>query len=516
MWWLTRVISAAGCEGLQVAEAGLDHDEQQDKAGEILREDREIRLLLNTDQLAEAATRFDKSLEVMPADVDTWSRAAILTGRAVIAWRLGRIPLALELAAEGWTDIDSEPPSGSRAAAAIGLLGYLLNGIGHVRAALPMLRQAVETARASGDSCELALALQRLGGTLNFEAVERQPADALPMFAESRKVLAEGLTLRATDRTHRTLLAAYGAALVGCGEFEEGEKAAHATLEAGLSDGDRWSIAVGNWVLSMVRRNQARLVEARTHASKAVRQAEMINDISLLQRFSADLADVCAQLNDFAGEATALRRNVNARTTAMATMQEGLGQALEQRRFAIQSQRLATAAQEAAVRDPLTGLTNRLGLERTAPELLTHAAATGATPWLIVIDVDWFKEINDDAGHAVGDSALREIAELLRGECRANDLVARWAGDEFIVLLVGEGQLGVAVAERIRAAVDKHDWRSRLGAARRPTVSIGVANGRGSLEHLFAAADTALYLAKRNGRNRVEWPDLNQAMSPPR
>ncbi|RSM82509.1 GGDEF domain-containing protein [Kibdelosporangium aridum] len=493
----------------------MDHDEQ-DKAGEILREDREIRLLLNTDQLAEAAARFDKSLEVMPADVDTWSRAAILTGRAVIAWRLGRIPLALELAAEGWTDIDSEPPSGSRAANAIGLLGYLLNGIGHIRAALPMLRHAVETARASGDSCELALALQRLGGTLNFEAMERPPAEALPMFTESRKVLAEGLTLDATERTHRTLLAAYGAALVGCGEFEEGEKAAQATLEAGLSDGDRWSIAVGNWVLSMVRRNQDRLVEARTHASQAVRQAELINDISLLQRFSADLADICARLNDFAGEATALRRNVNARSTAMATMQEGLGQALEQRRFAIQAQRLATAAQEAAVRDPLTGLTNRLGLERAAPEVLAHAAATGATPWLIVIDVDWFKEINDDAGHAVGDSALREIAELLRGECRTNDLVARWAGDEFIILLVGEGHLGVIVAERIRAAVDGHDWRSRLGAARRPTVSIGVANGRGSLEHLFAAADTALYLAKRNGRNRVEWPDLNQAMSPPR
>jgi two-component system, cell cycle response regulator len=493
----------------------LDHDEQ-DKAGEILREIREIRQLLNTAQLAQATARFDKSLEVMPTDVDTWSRAAILTGRAVIAWRLRRIPLALELAAEGWTDIDSEPPSGSRAAAAIGLLGYLLNGIGHMGAALPMLRQAVETARQSGDSFELAVALQRLGGTLNFEAMDRPSTEALPMFTESRRVLAEGLTLEAADRTRRTLLAAYGAALVGCGELSDGEKAGQATLDAGLSDGDRWSIGVGNWVLSRVRSQQDRLVEARTYASNAVLQAETINDISLLQRFSADLADICARLDDFAGEATALRRNVNARTAAMATMQEGLGQALEQRRFAIQAQRLATAAQEAAVRDPLTGLTNRLGLERTAPEVLAHAAATGATPWLIVIDIDWFKEINDDAGHAVGDSALREIAELLRGECRTNDIVARWAGDEFIVLLVGEGQLGLIVAERIRASVDKHDWRSRLGPARRPTVSIGVASGRGSLEHLFAAADTALYLAKRNGRNRVEWPDLDQAMSPPR
>src|SRR5687767_613370 len=148
----------------------------------------------------------------MPADVDTWSRAAILTGRAVIAWRLGRIPLALELAAEGWTDIDTEPPTGVRAAQALGLLGYLLNGIGHVRAALPMLRQAVHTARECGDHTELALALQRLGGTLNFEAMARPPEQARPLFAESRLMLAEGLTLQSTERTRRTLLAAYGAA----------------------------------------------------------------------------------------------------------------------------------------------------------------------------------------------------------------------------------------------------------------------------------------------------------------
>ncbi|MBP2321031.1 diguanylate cyclase (GGDEF)-like protein [Kibdelosporangium banguiense] len=504
-------------EGLatQVAEVGLDQDEQ-DRAGEILREDLEIRLLLNTARHAEAGAKFDKSLEIIPADLDHWSRAAILTGRAITAWRLGRIPLALELAAEGWTDIDAEQPVAPLAARAMGYLGYLLNGIGHAQAALTLLRQAVDVARDCDDVVELAVALQKLGGTLNFMAFDGPAAEAPPLFTEARTALAEGLALPdVSEQIQRGVLGAYGAALVGCGEFAEGEKVAKQVLEAGVSHGDRWSVAVGNWVLAMIRRDQGSLVEARTHASNAVRQAELTNDTSLLQRFSADLADICAELDDFAGEATALRRNVSARHTAMATMQEGLGQALEQRRLAIKAQRLASVAQAAAVRDSLTGLTNRLGLERTAPEVLAGAAAINCTPWLVLIDVDWFKEINDDAGHAVGDSALREIADLLRGETRANDLVARWAGDEFIILLVGDGHLGFAVAERIRAAVDAHDWRSRLGAARRPTVSIGVASGHGSLEHLFAAADTALYLAKRNGRNRVEWPDLDQAMSPP-
>ncbi|MEV4310779.1 GGDEF domain-containing protein [Actinocrispum sp. NPDC049592] len=494
----------------------MDHDEQWDSAGAVIREDREIRLLLNTDQATEAGARFDASLAAMPADIDRWSRAAVLMGRAVTAWRLRRIPLALELAAEGWTDIDAEHPSGSRAALAMGLLGYLLTGIGHRRAAMTMMRLAVHAARDAGDEAELAIALQRLAGTINFEALDGPAGEAGPMFAESRELLAEGLTLNSQEQTRRGLLGAYAASLVGCGDLEAGEKAAKETLEAGLSSGDRWSTAVGHWVLSSIRRQQGSLVEARTFASNAVRDAELINDVSLLTRFSADLAEICAELTDFAGEATALRRNVAARQAAMATMQEGLGQALEQRRLAIQAQRLATAAQEAAVRDPLTGLTNRLGLEHAAPEVLADAAARGCTAWLVLIDIDWFKEINDDAGHAAGDSALREIAELLRNECRPVDLAARWAGDEFIILLVGENDLGLAVAERVRAAVNRHDWRSRLGAARRPTVSIGVASGSGSLEHLFAAADTALYLAKRNGRNRVERPDLDQAMSPPR
>ena len=188
---------------------------------------------------------------------------------------------------------------------------------------------------------------------------------------------------------------------------------------------------------------------------------------------------------------------------------QGLGQALEQRRVAVQAQRLATAAQEAAVRDPLTGLVNRLGLQRQAPGLLAETAAQGRIPWLVLLDVDWFKDVNDFAGHAAGDATLQEVAHLLRRECRADDLICRWAGDEFVVLLVDDAEdsrhAGPVVAERIRAAVDRHDWRLVLGCTRRvPTVSIGVAGGPAKLDHLFAAADIALYRAKRAGRNRVE------------
>src|SRR5262249_6713821 len=149
------------------------------------------------------------------------------------------------------------------------------------------------------------------------------------------------------------------------------------------------------------------------------------------------------------------------------------GQALAQRRLAVRAQRLAMAAQEAAARDPLTGLANRLGLERTAPGLLERTTSRGLVPWLVLRDLDRFKRVNDDARHAAGDAALREIARLLRHECRADDLVARWAGDEFVVLLADasdDRHAGPAVAERIRLAVEHHNWTIMFAAARRPTV----------------------------------------------
>jgi two-component system, cell cycle response regulator len=467
-----------------------------------------VYLLLRAGRLTEANTLFDEVIARTPASDDRWARSFVLVHRATMAWRLRRIPLALELAAEGWTDLDSERPKGEAAAKTISGLGYLLEGIGHHRAALDMIRLSVHVAREAGDASTLANTLQRLGDILNFRAIDGDPVNADEIFGEARQHIEEGLSI--TDKDHLSywaLRGAYSRSLAGTGDLAGAERHAQAVLAAGRAGEDLWSVSVGNWVLSGIRRQQGELVEARMFASRSVSAAQRINDTSLLLRFSLDLAGICASMADPVGEAEALRYSVTASRMATETLQEGLGQALEQRRLAVQAQRLATAAQEAAARDPLTGLANRLGLERSAPRLLEGTAAKGRVPWLVLVDVDWFKDVNDDAGHAAGDAALREIARLLRRECRSADLVARWAGDEFVVLLgdgAQTGDIGPSVAERIRAAVDEHDWTIVLGATRRPTVSIGVAAGPAKLDQLFAAADIALYRAKRQGRNRVE------------
>ncbi|MDR7301394.1 GGDEF domain-containing protein [Haloactinomyces albus] len=495
-------------------------------AGQIPEQDRRVRLLLESARFNEAAELFDQVTATATNAVgEEWDRSTVLAHRALNAWRLGRIPAALELAAEGWTELDNEQPTGVAAAQTIGMLGSLLDTIGHRSSALDLMTRSVEVARDAGDPDTLAQCLQRKAHALLFRATARSDeVDPEEQFAAARELYEEALPLVRADLIRRSVLAGGARALAGAGETEKAECRAQRALRLSQEAADWLSGSLAMWVLGLIRREQGRPEDARTFLSRALDCAEKIQDMLLLARFAQDLSMVCEELDDLVGEAAALRRSLSASRTTVRFLQEGLGQALEQRRAAVQAQQIATAAQAAVLRDPLTNLTNRLGLERRAPGLLEQTAAQGRVPWLVLIDVDWFKEINDEAGHSAGDVVLQELAHLLRRECRTDDLICRWAGDEFVVLLVDASEdskeAGPIVAERIRAAVDDHDWRLVLGSTEQlPTTSIGVAAGPAELDHLFAAADVALYRAKQAGRNRIEvdrqppgppWPAPNR------
>ncbi|MFN4072944.1 MAG: GGDEF domain-containing protein [Thermus sp.] len=150
---------------------------------------------------------------------------------------------------------------------------------------------------------------------------------------------------------------------------------------------------------------------------------------------------------------------------------------------------------EQALTDPLTGLPNRRALEM-AMEREAARVDRGEKPFsLVLLDLDHFKRVNDTQGHQEGDRLLKEVAQLLIAHVRHGDLVGRWGGEEFAILLprAEEGE-AMRVAERLRAEL------SRLGVSG----SFGVAVYRGDVKEVFQRADTALYLAKRRGRNRVE------------
>ncbi len=159
---------------------------------------------------------------------------------------------------------------------------------------------------------------------------------------------------------------------------------------------------------------------------------------------------------------------------------------------------------ELALIDPLTGLYNQRYLMRDLAVRL--AQGRDAALALVMIDVDHFKTVNDRWGHPVGDRALRQVADVLRGRVRLADSVARYGGEEFAVVMPGASVADAeAAAERLRAAVESMTFQPDGAAGYPLTISLGVATRGtgGSVEQLIAAADQALYAAKGGGRNRV-------------
>lgn len=159
--------------------------------------------------------------------------------------------------------------------------------------------------------------------------------------------------------------------------------------------------------------------------------------------------------------------------------------------------------------DFLTGLANRRAFIEAAELELARARRYGTPMSMLMVDIDLFKQVNDTRGHEVGDKALQGLAACARSELRAVDVMGRWGGEEFVILLPETDAVSAAdVAERLRTAVEKSELC--CGNVRvRLTVSIGYASLTGSeadIDSLVRRADDALYRAKKSGRNRVYGP----------
>ena len=166
-----------------------------------------------------------------------------------------------------------------------------------------------------------------------------------------------------------------------------------------------------------------------------------------------------------------------------------------------------------AVLDALTGLLNRKALASRFAELAEQARLTEASVCVIACDLDHFKAVNDELGHEHGDAVLKTAAYVMRKSLRSFELAYRLGGEEFLVVLPGSTlEHGLEVAERIRAALEDERPSGRL-----VTGSLGVAAATGadvSLERLCRHADSALYQAKRSGRNNVVAADPATVESP--
>ena len=156
---------------------------------------------------------------------------------------------------------------------------------------------------------------------------------------------------------------------------------------------------------------------------------------------------------------------------------------------------------EEARTDPLTGLLNRRGFDEVAARELAHVARNGGPIALATLDIDFFKQVNDEWGHLVGDRVLANLAQVLVDQSRLIDVATRLGGEEFAVLMPGSDEAGAeAFIERVRASLARP--RPDLPAVR---ISAGIVATAESpdLETMLAGVDRALYAAKRGGRDRT-------------
>lgn len=239
--------------------------------------------------------------------------------------------------------------------------------------------------------------------------------------------------------------------------------------------------------------------------------------VDVAQRMAAGDRDADFGTHDGTRELHALSASLRSMTAVLrakeadlAATNAGLEAAVRMRTEELE---LANAELERlATRDPLTGVFNRRWFDARLLECLASAQRAGRPFALLIVDVDHFKRINDEHGHAVGDAVLRMLAHLFQAHTRSTDFVARIGGEEFAILMPDIEHVDDArvVAVKLRAAVVLAEFPS-VG---RVTVSGGIAMsaagelGAAGAETLMARADAALYSAKANGRDRIEFNSI--------
>ena len=212
------------------------------------------------------------------------------------------------------------------------------------------------------------------------------------------------------------------------------------------------------------------------------------------------------RLHDLTIAATARRETLQARLLVheedLAVARETVERAA---REAVLQRMRVEELDRAAHQDALTGLFNRRFLVQRMPQLMARAQESGQPLSLAMVDIDHFKYVNDEHGHATGDRVLTHVGALIRDATRAGDLSVRLGGEEFCVVLMDVGLKGALEAcERLRQSVQAHAWCT-VQSGLSLTVSLGLCDWSAgqSLDDLLQHADEALYASKNGGRNRV-------------
>ena len=352
--------------------------------------------------------------------------------------------------------------------------------------ALEYYQAALDLARRHGDRRNEGDALCCMGEVFRKKG---DPRVALVYLEQSLEVV------RSIELPHMEteVLFRLGHTLVGAGEDERALETLRLALELAEQTSAHYWICEANRVLSELHERRGDAVAALRHFKRCREvEAEVFSSASE-RRIQAILAQ--AEVERTEREAELLRT----KNGELSAANQALRDAEEQLRR--QAEELDRLARE----DALTGLANRRELDARLALEWERARRFGRPLTVALADLDHFKEVNDRFSHATGDAVLREVARIFREVTRQIDVVGRYGGEELMLLLVETPPESAAAAcEKLRAAVEAHDWAS-VDPALRVTVSIGLSGDLSahSPQALLADADRRLYEAKRGGRNRV-------------
>ena len=422
---------------------------------------------------------------------------------AAVFQELGDLSLALEHAVRAVDLLDEDAP----ATVQIDHLGRLADCLG-LSGDIAARDRYDDVLRRAQDLGDVERQLLVLNNRAYCETVAGAHGEALIWSSELQKLAAaHGMPLRLGR------LDTVGRALMAVGRLEDAETALLPGLADEVLDASADGDAGADFLLTLaeIRRRRGHLAGAQDTLDECVRRCDAHGLTSIRVRARREQAELHAACGDFRSayeqhklycdEVMDLQSaERDARARALQAIYETTGARRQTRRY-----------RELSLRDPLTGLYNRRYVDDQLPRLLAQAAAEPGTVTVALLDLDHFKRINDTFSHEVGDRVLCTVAELLQNAATpghaAGSFAARMGGEEFLLVLVGGDDAAVArELERLRRTVRGHRWAELTGDLP-VTVSIGAAGTAGPTDfspaEVLGRADAHLYLAKRQGRDRV-------------
>lgn len=453
-------------------------------------------------ELDRALRRLDAALEGVHPLGDAPLRLMVLVALGRVLVMRGEEVRASHILLEG---VDLAVALGARRQEArlLGNLGFL-HGESDGRPYEAYTRRALTIGREIDDSRLVIHSLCNLGGAL---AQQRR-------FDEARACYEEGLPLAEAIGWRQSVAlfwAGLGGVLARTGELDRGLALYARSTEYFRSVGDAFQVArqrmlAGTHLVAAGRHAEAREALAQSLAlctEASFRNTEWQAQRTLSEALEA-LGEIPAALAALRASVTLREAHDEARYAERVRLLELHVAAENARRAAAIERQRSAELDRIAHTDPLTGLANRRLLRDFCAAALAGRAELPLT--LAIFDVDHFKVVNDTYGHDVGDEVLVALARRLGRSLRANDLLARWGGEEFCLALPGtEDEAAMRAVRRLVGLLTSAPLDTRAGPVR-VTVSVGVASRRGGdagLDALLTRADRALYAAKRAGRDQI-------------